>query len=98
MKYNLTKKISYSIIILVLLVGLSLTAIFGMNGKGYGSAKDINLGLDLRGGMNVTMEVDVADVVRNLANNTQDPVFNQAIEEAIWDNTFSDSSFDSSDE
>ena len=33
MKYNLTKKISYSIIILVLLVGLSLTAIFGMNGK-----------------------------------------------------------------
>lgn len=57
MKYNLTKKISYSIIILVLLVGLSLTAIFGMNGKGYGSAKDINLGLDLAGGVSITYQI-----------------------------------------
>ena len=57
MKYNLTKKISYSIIILVLLVGLSLTAIFGMNGKGYGSTKDINLGLDLAGGVSITYEI-----------------------------------------
>ena len=57
MKYNLTKKRSYSIIILVLLVGLSLTAIFGMNGKGYGSAKDINLGLDLAGGVSITYEI-----------------------------------------
>ena len=44
---------------------------------------ELNLGLDLRGGMNVTMEVDVADVVRSLANNTPDPAFNQAIQEAI---------------
>lgn len=44
---------------------------------------ELNLGLDLRGGMNVTMEVDVADVVRSLANNTPDPAFNQAIAEAI---------------
>ena len=43
---------------------------------------EINLGLDLKGGMNVTMEVDVADVVRSLANNSTDPAFNQAIEEA----------------
>ena len=42
---------------------------------------ELNLGLDLRGGMNVTMEVDVADVVRSLANNTQDPIFNQAVQE-----------------
>ena len=57
MKYNLTKKISYSIIILVLLVGLTLTTFFGMNGKGYGSAKDINLGLDLAGGVSITYEI-----------------------------------------
>ncbi len=44
---------------------------------------ELNLGLDLRGGMNVTMEVDVADVVRSLANYTPDPAFNQAIQEAI---------------
>ena len=54
---------------------------------------EINLGLDLRGGMNVTMEVDVADVVRSLANNTQDPVFNQAIEEAIKMRTSSPKDF-----
>ena len=41
MKYNLTKKISYSIIILVLIVGLTLTTFFGMNGKGILAAKKI---------------------------------------------------------
>ncbi len=44
---------------------------------------ELNLGLDLRGGMNVTMEVDVADVVRSLANYSPDEAFNQAIQEAI---------------
>lgn len=44
---------------------------------------ELNLGLDLRGGMNVTMEVDVADVVRSLANYTPDEAFNQALQEAI---------------
>ena len=67
MKYNLTKKISYSIIILVLLVGLSLTAIFGMNGKGYGSAKDINLGLDLAGGVSITYEKILYISLRNVS-------------------------------
>ena len=47
MKYSLPKKIIYSIIVVVLLVGLVLTAFFGLNGKGYGSTYDIDLGLDL---------------------------------------------------
>ena len=41
--------------------------------------KEINLGLDLRGGMNVTLEVSVADIIKNLANNNQDPDFNKAL-------------------
>ncbi|HEX7415188.1 MAG TPA: hypothetical protein VF411_14175, partial [Bacteroidia bacterium] len=41
--------------------------------------KEINLGLDLRGGMNVTLEVSVADIIKNLANNNPDPTFNKAI-------------------
>ena len=49
MKYSLPKKIIYSIIVAVLLVGLVLTAFFGLNGKGYGSTYDIDLGLDLAG-------------------------------------------------
>jgi SecD/SecF fusion protein len=40
---------------------------------------EINLGLDLRGGMNVTLEVSVIDIVKNLSNNSQDPAFNLAL-------------------
>lgn len=46
-------------------------------------SREINLGLDLKGGMNVMMEVSTVDVVRALANHTTDPVFNQAIDMAI---------------
>ncbi len=44
--------------------------------------RELNLGLDLQGGMNVTLEVSLADLVRGLSNNSQDPKFNQAIEMA----------------
>ncbi|MDR1273485.1 MAG: protein translocase subunit SecDF [Odoribacteraceae bacterium] len=44
---------------------------------------ELNLGLDLRGGMNVTMEVDVVDVVKSLANHSEDPSFNAALAEAV---------------
>ncbi|MBS1652997.1 MAG: protein translocase subunit SecDF [Bacteroidetes bacterium] len=43
---------------------------------------ELNLGLDLRGGMNVTLEVSVIDIVKNLANNSTDPAFNKALTEA----------------
>ncbi|MBP5327482.1 MAG: protein translocase subunit SecDF [Bacteroidales bacterium] len=46
-------------------------------------AREINLGLDLKGGMNVMLEVSTVDVVKALANYTNDPVFNQAIELAL---------------
>lgn len=44
--------------------------------------KEINLGLDLRGGMNVMLEISVEDVVRALSNDSKDPVFNQALAQA----------------
>ncbi|MFL5754654.1 MAG: protein translocase subunit SecD, partial [Bacteroidia bacterium] len=43
--------------------------------------KEINLGLDLRGGMNVTLEVSVADIIKGLTNNNPDAAFNKAIAE-----------------
>ena len=46
-------------------------------------AREINLGLDLKGGMNVMLEVSTVDVVKALANYTQDPDFNKAIEMAL---------------
>ena len=45
--------------------------------------REINLGLDLKGGMNVMMEVSTVDVVIALGNHTKDSVFNAAINEAL---------------
>ncbi len=45
--------------------------------------REINLGLDLQGGMNVTLEVSVVDLVRAMANNSADPTFNAAIDKAL---------------
>ena len=39
----------------------------------------IGLGLDLKGGMNVILEVSIPDVVKVLANNSQDPVFTETM-------------------
>lgn len=44
--------------------------------------KELNLGLDLRGGMNITLEIAVEDVLRALSGNSPDPAFNQAMAEA----------------
>ena len=45
--------------------------------------RELNLGLDLKGGMNVTLEVSVVDLIRSLSNNSTDPTFNKALEEAM---------------
>ena len=39
----------------------------------------IGLGLDLKGGMNVILEVSIPDVVKALANNSQDPIFTETL-------------------
>ena len=43
---------------------------------------EIGLGLDLKGGMNVILEVSVPDVVKALADNKPDEAFNKAVAEA----------------
>ena len=42
----------------------------------------IGLGLDLKGGMNVILEVSIPDVVKALANNSTDPAFTEALSAA----------------
>ncbi|HIW10685.1 MAG TPA: protein translocase subunit SecDF [Candidatus Rikenella faecigallinarum] len=44
--------------------------------------KEINLGLDLQGGMNITLEIAVEDVLTALSNNSTDPAFVQAMADA----------------
>ena len=48
----------------------------------YAKEREIPLGLDLKGGMNVTMEISLSEMVRNLANNSTDANFNAAIKNA----------------
>lgn len=45
-------------------------------------SKEMNLGLDLKGGMNVILEVSVPDIVRALSNYSTDKTFNDAIKMA----------------
>ncbi len=51
----------------------------------YREAKtnELALGLDLKGGMNVTMEISLDELIRNLANNPKDEKFNKALEQAV---------------
>lgn len=44
--------------------------------------RQLNLGLDLKGGMNVTLEVSVSEIIRGLSNNSNDPNFIKALENA----------------
>ena len=46
-------------------------------------SREISLGLDLKGGMNVMLEVSTVDVVRALADHTDDTLFNHAIDIAL---------------
>jgi len=45
-------------------------------------SKEINLGLDLKGGINVTMEISLSELVKSLADNTNDVNFNKALQNA----------------
>ncbi|HAG16196.1 MAG TPA: protein translocase subunit SecDF, partial [Bacteroidales bacterium] len=55
--------------------------------------REINLGLDLKGGMNVTLEISVPDIVKALSGNSKNPVFNQALKNAIQKQKSTDVSF-----
>ena len=50
----------------------------------YNDVKDkqINKGLDLEGGINVILQISVKDVLKGLANNSTNPVFNKALADA----------------
>lgn len=50
----------------------------------YDEVKDkaMNLGLDLKGGINVILQISVKDILKGLANNSKDPVFRKALDDA----------------
>ncbi len=54
-------------------------------GIDYNSAKEkeLNKGLDLKGGINVILQISVKDILIGLSNNSKDPAFNQALDRAF---------------
>ena len=72
------------------------TVTYGVTGRvSYQKAKEeeLNLGLDLQGGMNVTLEVEMTGLIRSLANNSREPNFQKAIQNADQRKANSDADF-----
>ncbi|MEI2755154.1 MAG: protein translocase subunit SecDF [Chitinophagaceae bacterium] len=72
------------------------TLTYGINGKmSYQRAKseELNLGLDLQGGMSVTLEVEMTGLLKSLANNSKDPNFQKALVNADNRKANSDADF-----
>jgi SecD/SecF fusion protein len=51
----------------------------------YVKQRELALGLDLEGGMSVTMQISLNELVKKLSNNNPDVVFNQALNAATVD-------------
>jgi SecD/SecF fusion protein len=64
-------------------------------GHTYAKAREaeLNLGLDLQGGINVTMEVELTGLLRSMSNNSRDPQFLKALENANKQKANSDADF-----
>ncbi len=72
------------------------TVTYGITGAiSYQKAKaeELNLGLDLQGGINVTLEVEMTGLLKTLANNSKDPNFLKAVDNANVRKGNSDANF-----
>jgi len=58
------------------------TEIFGYTSYNEAKEKELNKGLDLKGGINVTLQISVKDILTGLANKTKNPIFGKALDAA----------------
>jgi len=56
--------------------------ILGYTSYDDAKTKELNKGLDLKGGINVTLQISVKDILKGLANNSKSPIFNKALADA----------------
>ena len=75
-------------------------SIFGFTTYNSAKSKELNKGLDLKGGIDVTLQISVKDILKGLAENTKDPIFNKALDDAdelqkSSDDTYVESFFNS---
>ncbi len=73
----------------------SKESVYPLLGYSYGFCKknELNLGLDLQGGMSVTLELSVADLVNNLSDNSPNPAFIKSLREAKEESKGSNETF-----
>lgn len=55
---------------------------YGFTTYNEAKKKQLNKGLDLEGGINVTLQISIKDILKGLADNTKNPVFNKALADA----------------
>ena len=82
---------------------ISNETIFGFTTYSSAKSKELNKGLDLKGGIDVTLQISVKDILKGLAENSKDVVFNNALNQADElqkesDQTYLESFFTSFDE
>jgi len=56
--------------------------LYGFTSYNDAKGKELNKGLDLKGGINVILQISVRDILKGLAENSKNPVFNKALDEA----------------
>src|SRR5210317_1965430 len=56
--------------------------LYGFTSYNDAKEKELNKGLDLKGGINVILQISIRDILSGLAENTRNPVFNKALDEA----------------
>ncbi len=61
---------------------ISDKTVLGFTSYEDAKTKELNKGLDLKGGINVTLQISVKDILKGLANNTKNPIFNKALADA----------------
>ncbi|WP_291864724.1 protein translocase subunit SecDF [Maribacter sp.] len=57
-------------------------SILGYTNYNEAKKKELNKGLDLKGGINVTLQISVKDILKGLSNDSKNPVFNKALVDA----------------
>ena len=67
--------------------------LYGFTSYNDAKQKELNKGLDLKGGINVILQISIRDILIGLAENSKNPVFNKALDDADLLQKASDESY-----
>lgn len=67
--------------------------VLGYTNYNEAKKKELNKGLDLKGGINVTLQISIKDILKGLANGSKNPMFNKALADADTNSKNSDDTY-----